>query len=82
MPRTTIGLDQSLIEELKHLAAENRESMSRITNRLLRRALEAERAARRTRRPAPRWHVVTGGVPAPGFDPSSRDYLDLLRDGP
>ncbi len=82
MSRTTLDLASGLIEELKHLAAAGRESMSRLTNRLLRRAVRDEGAAGRQRVPAASWHVVPDGRPAAGFDPASRDYLDRLDEAP
>lgn len=77
MSRTTLDLDPGLIEELKQVAAEERQSMSRLANRLLRQALD--RLRREQRRPGTfRWHVLEDGRPAEGFDPATRDYLDLL----
>lgn len=77
MPRTTIDLDDVLLRELKHRAAESGESMGRTVSRLLRLALrDAEPARRRPKRV--RWNVVADGEPAPGFDPASREYLDAL----
>ncbi len=81
MARTTIDLDPGLLEELKHLAARGRESMSRVANRLLRDAMLTERKARAGAPPF-RWHIVPGGEPGPGFDPANRDYLDLLDEAP
>lgn len=77
MSRTTFDLDPGLIEELKHLAARRRESMSQAAGRLLREALRFEKKSRTPRGPL-RWHVVDGACPADGFDPATRDYLDLL----
>lgn len=77
MTRTTLDLDQGLIQELKHLAARGRESMSRTANRLLRDALQREQQDRYEPRPL-RWHVAEGAAPAEGFDPADRGYLDLL----
>ncbi|MFQ5744233.1 MAG: hypothetical protein ACE5HV_11675 [Acidobacteriota bacterium] len=77
MSRTTLDLDPSLIEGLKHMAARGRESMSRVANQLLREALQ-----RRQRVPEEvpkfRWHTVPDGRPTPGFDPATRDYLDMI----
>jgi len=75
MSRTTLDIDPRLIEELKHLAAEQRESMSKVANRLLREALQQERAISSAEPPL-RWNVVENGSPASGFDPATRDYLD------
>lgn len=77
MTRTTIDLDQGLLEEIKALAARSRESMSRLANRLLRDAVNREKRARTGERPL-RWNVVEDGRPAPGFEPADRSYLDLL----
>lgn len=77
MARTTLDLDPGLIEELKHLAARGRESMSRTANRLLRDALERQQSERYTPRPL-QWHVAEGATPSKGFDPADRAYLDLL----
>jgi len=79
MARTTIDLEPGLIAELKHLAAEASESTSRTVNRLLRQAL----ARARSMEPSVqrfRWKVAKAGRPAAGFDPATRDYLDLLDD--
>jgi hypothetical protein len=81
MTRTTIDLDPDLLEELKHIAARGRESMSRAANRLLHKAVRDEREAVE-RTPPLRWHVVEGGSFGPGFDPANRDYLDLLDEDP
>ena len=32
--------------------------------------------------PSLRWHIVREGLPAPGFDPANRGYMDLLADEP
>lgn len=77
MTRTTLDLDSGLIQELKHLAAQGRESMSRTANRLLRDALQRQQRERYDARPLP-WHVAEGAAPAEGFDPADRTYLDLL----
>ena len=77
MTRTTLDLDPGLIQELKHLAARGRESMSRAANRLLRDALERQQRERNEPRPL-RWRVAEGASPAQGFDPADRGYLDLL----
>lgn len=77
MSRTTLDIDAQLIEELKHLAAEQRESMSKVANRLLREALQHERVTSAAEPPL-RWNVVEQGTPASGFDPATRDYLDLI----
>lgn len=77
MSRTTLDIDPRVIEELKHLAAEQRESMSKVANRLLREALQQEQAHSATGPPL-RWNLVEGGSPTPGFDPATRDYLDLI----
>jgi len=77
MSRTTLDIDPQLIEELKHVAAEQRESMSKVANRLLREALQHERVVGAAEPPL-RWNVVEEGVPTSGFDPATRDYLDLI----
>lgn len=77
MSRTTLDIDPHVIEELKHMAAEQRDSMSKVANRLLRDALQRERA-RGVAEPQLRWNVVQDGTPASGFDPATRDYLDLI----
>jgi hypothetical protein len=77
MARTTLDLDPALIEELKHLAASARESMSRTTNRLLRDALRKIREEQ-PKKKALRWNVVQKGTPAQDFDPANREYLDEL----
>lgn len=79
MTRTTIDLDPHLLEEIKHIAARQRESMSRVANRLLQKALRQEQETGQEARPF-RWRVAEGGTLAPGFDPANRDYLDLLDD--
>ncbi|MCZ6877149.1 MAG: hypothetical protein O7G29_03300 [Acidobacteria bacterium] len=77
MPRTTVDLDTALIQQLKHLAADARQSMSQVVNRLLQGALKRELDLAQERGPL-QWNVVPKGEPAPGFDPASRDYMDLL----
>jgi len=77
MPRTTIDLDPNLIKQLKHLAADARQSMNQVVNRLLWSALTSELKATQERSPL-QWNVVPKGEPAPGFDPASCDYMDLL----
>ncbi len=81
MPRTTIDLSSDIIKQLKHLAAEARQSMNQVVNRLLRSALKRELKVAQERSPF-QWNVVPEGVPAPGFDPASRDYMDLLDESP
>ena len=61
--RTTLDLDPGLIQELKHLAARGRESMSRTANRLLRDALQRQQMERYEPQPL-RWHVAEGATPA------------------
>ena len=75
--RTTLDLDPALVEELKHLAASAKESMSRTANRLLRETLQRMREARPQKKTF-LWHVVARGKPAEGFDPANREYLDDL----
>lgn len=77
MSRTTLDIDSHLIEELKHMAAEERESMSKVANRLLREALQRRRAQGGAALPLS-WNVVEKGAPADGFNPATRDYLDLI----
>lgn len=77
MSRTTLDLDPGLIEELKHLAARGRESLSRTANRLLREALQREQRAQETGQPF-QWHIADGAEPTAGFDPADRAYLDML----
>ena len=77
MSRTTLDIDPHVIEELKHMAAEQRESMSKVATRLLREALQREQA-RGVAEPPFRWNVVQDGTPAAGFDPATREYLDLI----
>jgi len=77
MPRTTIDLESALLRELKHRAAESGESMSRTVSRLLRIALQ-RLGPDRPHAKRVRWNVVPDGEPAPGFDPATRGYLDLL----
>ena len=81
MPRTTIDLSSDLIKQLKHLAADARQSMNQVVNRLLRSALRRELKVTQELSPF-QWNVVPKGVPAPGFDPASRDYMDLLDERP
>ncbi len=81
MPRTTIDLSSDLIKQLKHLAADARQSMNQVVNRLLRSALKRELEVEQERSPF-QWNVVPKGAPAPGFDPASRDYMDLLDESP
>jgi hypothetical protein len=81
MPRTTIDLSSDLIKQLKHLAADARQSMNQVVNRLLRSALKRELKVAQERSPF-QWNVVPKGAPAPGFDPASRDYMDLLDESP
>jgi len=76
MARTTVDLDSGLIRELKHVAANSGQSMSRVVNQLLRDALERSQTTVETRSFS--WHTVPDGEPALGFDPASREYLDLL----
>ena len=76
MSRTTLDIDPHIIKELKHMAAEQRDSMSKVANRLLRDALQREQAG--GAEPPLRWNVVQDGTPASGFDPATRDYLDLI----
>ncbi len=77
MARTTVDLDPNLFKQLKHLAADARQSMSHVVNRLLWSALKRELRVTQERSPF-QWNVIPNGVPAPGFDPASRDYMDLL----
>jgi hypothetical protein len=80
--RTTLDLDPGLLEELKHLAAKRRESMNGVAGRLLREALARElQEDEQTALPLV-WHVAERARPAPGFDPRTRDYLDLLGQEP
>ncbi len=81
MPRTTIDLSSDLIKQLKHLAADARQSMNQVVNRLLWSALKRESKVTQERSPF-QWNVIPEGVPAPGFDPASRDYMDLLDESP
>ena len=81
MPRTTVDLDPDLIKQLKHLAADARQSMNQVVNRLLSSALKRELKVAQERSPF-QWNVVPKGVPAPGFDPASRDDMDLLDESP
>jgi hypothetical protein len=78
MSRTTVDLDPAVIRKLKVIGANGRESMSQVINRLLRNALK-DRPARRQRDASIAWCIVEGGRPARGFDPSSREYLDLIE---
>jgi hypothetical protein len=80
MSRTTLDIDPHVLEELKHMAAEQGTSMSKVASRLLRDALQRDRAPDAAGASL-RWHAAEGGKPAPGFDPATRDYLDLLDDG-
>ncbi len=80
MSRTTLDIDPHVLEELKHMAAQERTSMSKVASRLLRDALQRNRAPAAGGDPL-RWHVAEEGRPAPGFDPATRDYLDLIDDG-
>ncbi len=77
MSRTTVDLDPNLIKQLKHLAADARQSMNQVVNRLLHSALKRELEVAQERSPF-QWNVLPKGTPAPGFDPASRDYMDLL----
>ncbi len=79
MSRTTVDLDPALVKKLKHIGANSGESMSRVINRLLRNALKTTSALRRGDASFT-WHTVAGGRPADGFDPASREYLDLIED--
>ncbi len=79
MPRTTVNLEPSLLREIKRLAAESGESMSQAINRLVMAALAREKLTRGQSKSL-KWHVAKGAEPVPGFDPASRDYLDLLVD--
>ena len=81
MPRTTIDLSSDLIKQLKHLAADARQSMNQVVNRLLSSALKRELKVAQERSPF-QWNVVPKGVPTPGFDPASRDDMDLLDESP
>lgn len=81
MTRTTVDLEPGLLASIKHLAAERRESMSRTVNRLLREAVAREQHDS-GRDAVFRWHTVPDGEPVRGFDPASRDYLDLLDEQP
>jgi len=81
MARTTVDLDPNLIKQLKHFAADARQSMNQVVNRLLRSAMKRELEVAQERSPF-QWNVVPKGVPAPGFDPASREYMDLLDESP
>jgi len=81
MSRTTIDLDPALIRKLKIIGAGGGESMSSVINRLLRDALR-DKPARPRSDASLAWRVVEAGRPADGFDPSSRDYLDLIENEP
>jgi hypothetical protein len=78
MSRTTVDLDPAVIRRLKLIGANAGESMSRVINRLLREALK-DQPARRQEEATFSWRIVEGGRPAAGFDPSSREYLDLIE---
>jgi hypothetical protein len=77
LARTTVQLDPALLAQVERLSAASSQSVETTVERLLRRGLRASKAVPR-RAQTPRWHVVKGGAPAPGFDPASRDYLNLL----
>ncbi len=81
MARTTVDLDPELTKQLKHLAADTHDSMSRVVNRLLREALLRNRQSQPTTRRF-HWNTVRGGRPIEGFNPASREYLDLLDEAP
>ena len=78
MSRTTVDLDPAVIRKLKVIGANGRESMSHVINRLLRDALKNKPALRRSDAPFA-WCTVKEGQPAGGFDPSTREYLDLIE---
>ena len=78
MSRTTVDLDPVVIRRLKHIGANSGESMSRVINRLLRGALQDKPALHR-RDLHFAWRTIEGGRPADGFDPASREYLDLIE---
>jgi len=78
MSRTTVDLDPAIIRKLKHIGADSGESVNRVINRLLRGALQDKPALRR-RDSSFAWRIVKGGRPADGFDPASREYLDLIE---
>jgi len=77
MSRTTVDLDPAVIRKLKVIGANGRESMSQVINRLLRNALK-DRPARR-QRDASIACALSRGSASRGFDPSSREYLDLIE---
>ncbi len=81
MSRTTVDLDPVIIRKLKHIGAGSGESMSRVVNRLLRRALE-ERPHRHATGDDFVWRTARSSRPMEGFDPASRDYLDLIEEDP
>lgn len=81
MGRTTIHLDPAIVKKLKHLGADTWKSVSRLINHLLRGALREDPLGRRKDHRLA-WNIVEGGRPAEGFDPASRDYLDLMDNGP
>ena len=79
MPRTTINLEERLIREIKHLAADSRESMGQAINRLLLAAVAQQKASLISNRTI-KWRVAKGARPAPDFNPANRDYLDVLAE--
>lgn len=78
MSRTTVDLDPIIIRKLKYIGASSGESMSRVVNRLLRRALQ-ESSHRHANQDDFVWRTAGGSRPAEGFDPASRDDLDLIE---
>ena len=77
MARATVHLDPALLAQIEELSAASSQSVETMLDRLLRQGLRASKAVPR-RSHTPRWHVVKGGAPKPGFDPANRDYLDVL----
>ena len=76
MKRTTLALDDDLLRQLKHMAAESGTSVQSVANRLLRLALLAP--------PPTEYRLELSGWSAevqPGVDLNDRDSLFDLMDG-
>lgn len=77
MRRTTLALEDELLRQLKDRAAQERVSLTRLTNRLLARAL---RETDDHSHYLVEWEVHDGGEPR--VDLADREALFELMDGP
>jgi hypothetical protein len=78
--RTTIRMDDRLFNEIKHLAAETRRTLTAVIEDALREVLARRRQSRGTSSRSIHLPVVKGGSLQPGVDlDCSASLLDLLE---